>query len=212
MNGSRISFAFQLICLAFAIIVARVPDCIGEEMVPLTDHSITMRDPAWTKPESRDLTLWLWIRLRVDKEASDKFVAGLQDLTSPYNRQWIRPGQAGIDQARGIFGPPPDRVQALRDRATSQGFEHLQEGSAMLGFSGSVAVVEKAFATEIVASPDGCHADKTPPQIPARLADVVESIRGLGDCGDNYVTAPAPGHGSSTSPRTSPQPKSTNDN
>jgi subtilase family serine protease len=211
MNSDRISFALRLICLAFAIIAARVPDCVGEEMVPLTDHSITVPEVAsWTQPESRDLTLWLWIRLKIDKEADDKFVAGLQDPTSPYYGRWLRPGQAGIDQARRIFGPPPDRVLALRDWLTSQGFDHIQEGSEMFGFSGSVATVEKAFATEIVASPDGCHADKIPPQIPARLADVVESIRGLGNCGDNYIALPVYGHGSSTSP-TSPPPESKND-
>jgi hypothetical protein len=49
-----------------------------------------------------------------------------------------------------------------------------------LRVAGTVATAEKAFATTIVKSPDGySYANQTPPQIPARFADVVERIEGL---------------------------------
>lgn len=108
MDSNRISFAMRLIRIAITIIAARAPDCIGEEMVPVTDYSFTVPEAAaWTQPENRDLTLWLRIHLRIDKEASDRFVAGLKDPASPYYGHWIGPGQAGIDQARRLYGPLP---------------------------------------------------------------------------------------------------------
>lgn len=183
MRQNSTRFRASLLCAATAVamLLAAGAYSAAEEMVAV--HTTAPPEAAtWTQPESKDLTLWITLALKINKEASDKFDADLQDPKSPNYHHWLPRGKAASEEYQKRFWPTPSEVNALRDWLTSQGFEIAQAGIGGLRVTGTVATAEKAFATTIVRSPGGCHANKTPAQMPARFANVVEAIRGLDNC------------------------------
>ncbi|MGA8150353.1 MAG: protease pro-enzyme activation domain-containing protein [Terriglobales bacterium] len=114
--------------------------------------------------------------------------AGLQRLleeqqnpASPRFHQWLTP-----EQYANRFGLSQSDVEKLSVWLRSQGFTIVQaaRGRDWIAFSGSAALVENAFQTEIhYYDVDGeTHfANATAPSIPASLAGVVAGFRGLND-------------------------------
>jgi hypothetical protein len=164
--------------LAVTIIASGCANAAREEMVTL--HTTpAAADPTWTRP-ARNRELRIFVVVKINKAARDKFVADIQDPKSPNYLHGLPRGKAGAEEHRRRFWPPPDKIKALTDWLSSQGFEVQEPEMSGLTAIGTVEAADKAFATTIVESPDGYqYANKTEPQIPARFADVVEAIGGL---------------------------------
>jgi subtilase family serine protease len=180
MKHNRGNFRATLLGIALALAVLRGggANSAGEEMTTL--HSTLARGGGWSEPADKRLTLWMAIVVKVNKEELDKFTADVQDPKSPNYLHGLPRGKAGSDEFKRRFWPPPSEIMALTDWLSSEGFEIQEPVNSGLRAIGTVAMVEKAFATTIVRSPDGYYyANQTQPQIPARFADVVGAMQGL---------------------------------
>ncbi len=113
--------------------------------------------------------------------ALDALLAAQQDPTSPQYHQFLTPEQFGAQ-----FGASDDDVAALTDWLNQQGFTvgEVAAGRRSIEFSGTVAQVEQAFATEIhTYTVNGAKhiANATEISIPDALADVVGGVASLHD-------------------------------
>jgi subtilase family serine protease len=117
-----------------------------------------------------------------DKQAElDRFLAGLQDPSSPDFHRWLTPEEFG-----NRFGPSPEDIGAVTGWLTSHGFvvKAVGKGKSWINFSGTVANVEAAFHTSIhIYRVKGrlYHANAKDPPIPRGLADVVAGVASLND-------------------------------
>jgi hypothetical protein len=104
-----------------------------------------------------------------------------QDPTSPSYHQWLTPSQFG--QQFGMSAADLAQVTAWLQQ---EGFtvNWTSASSNSIGFTGSIATVEKAFSTEIHnyrVNGKTHFANATPISIPSALAGSVTSVRGLND-------------------------------
>lgn len=72
-----------------------------------------------------------------------------------------------------------DDVQSLSDWLTEQGFRIGDTGNGWITMSGSIEDAEGAFQTKIMMTREGTYGNLSDPKIPARFANVVQSISGL---------------------------------
>ncbi len=113
--------------------------------------------------------------------ALDRLIAQQQDPTSPNYRNWLTPEQFA-DQ----FGVSSKDLSKVNAWLKSQGFTitNTARGRNWVSFSGTAQQVKAALHTEIhrYNVNGGIHyANASAPSIPAALANVVSSIRGLND-------------------------------
>ncbi len=109
-----------------------------------------------------------------------------QDRSSPNYHHWLTP-----EQYADRFGLSPNDINLVVAWLQSQGFQVTQtaRGRTWVSFSGTAALVQAAFQTEIhnfSLRGRTYYANASEPAVPAALADVVLGIRGL----DNYRLKP----------------------
>jgi hypothetical protein len=104
-----------------------------------------------------------------------------QDPASPSYRKWLTPAQFGQQ-----FGMSPADLAKVSAWLQQEGFSItlVAQSNNAIGFSGSIASVEKAFQTQIHNyNVDGVqhYANATQISIPSALAGLVSNVRGLDD-------------------------------
>ena len=125
---------------------------------------------------SRQLQLEIVFAL-TNHDALDQLLTDQQDPTSPRYHRWLTP-----DQFAANFGPTQSSFEAVGDWLKSQGFsvESADIKERSIRVAGTVAKVQRAFGTTIVASEDGLsYANRSDPSIPARFEGVIARIEGL---------------------------------
>jgi uncharacterized protein (TIGR03437 family) len=105
----------------------------------------------------------------------------LQDPSSPNYHQWLTP-----EQYADRFGASQSDIDQIRAWLQQQGFtvNGVARGRSWVTFSGNAAQVRSAFGTEIhrYRVNGAAHfANATDPSVPAALAPLVGSFRGLND-------------------------------
>ena len=110
-----------------------------------------------------------------------QLLARQQDPFSPDYRQWLTP-----EQYADRFGLSPADLQTVRNWVESQGFTvaDTARSRTWISFSGTAGQVRAAFGTSIhhyFADGQLHYANAADPALPAALAGVVASIRGLND-------------------------------
>ena len=116
------------------------------------------------------------------QEASLKaLLLAQQDPTSPSYHHWLTPTQFGQQ-----FGMTAADIAKASDWLQAQGFTvtWVSESNNAIGFSGSVASVEKAFQTQIHSyrvNGETHFANATNISVPAALSGLVTGVRGLDD-------------------------------
>jgi uncharacterized protein (TIGR03437 family) len=113
--------------------------------------------------------------------ALEQLLAQQQDPSSPNYHNWLTP-----EQYADRFGLSVNDVGKVAAWAKSQGFTvtATARGRNFVTFSGTAQQVRAAFHTEIhrySVNGETHYANASDPSIPAALADVVSSIRGLND-------------------------------
>jgi subtilase family serine protease len=126
--------------------------------------------------------------LVINFQRSEEQQAGLnallqaqQDPNSPNYHKWLTPEQFGQQ-----FGMSPADLAKASQWLQQEGFTitSVAQSNNAIGFSGSIATVEKAFQTQIhnySANGETHFANATPISIPTALAGAVSSVRGLDD-------------------------------
>jgi subtilase family serine protease len=113
----------------------------------------------------------------------DKLIAAQQDPSSPQYHQWLTPEQFG---AR--FGMADSDIAKVQSWLEQQGFavEEIGRSKNSIRFSGTVAQVERAFATEmhtynltVNGKVEKHIAPSTGLSVPSALAGIVQSVRNL---------------------------------
>jgi hypothetical protein len=127
---------------------------------------------------------------QLQKALQKRALAAVQDPASPSYHQWLTPEQYAAE-----FGTSPSDIARATAWLTSQGLtvDGPSRTATRLGFSGTIAQIEKAFRTEMHRyRVDGAthFAMSVAPSVPADLADVVLGLHGLHDF---RVGAPSPG-------------------
>ena len=111
----------------------------------------------------------------------DGFLAELHDPASSNYRRWLTPEEFGER-----FGPDPEDIDAVTRWLTSHGFvlDEVGKGRTWVNFSGTAAVVGRAFRTEIhdyLVDGGLHHANAQDPSIPRALSDLVAGVASLND-------------------------------
>ena len=111
----------------------------------------------------------------------DTLLAQQQDPNSPNYHQWLTP-----EQFADRFGLSANDLGSVKSWLGSQGFQMTDaaRGRNWIRFSGTAGQVKSAFRTEIHrynVNGESHYANASEPSIPAALASVVSSIRGLTD-------------------------------
>jgi len=111
----------------------------------------------------------------------EQFLEQQRDPSSPYYRHWLTPEEFG-----DWFGVNQNDLGKITSWLQTEGFtiERVARARNWIAFSGTAAQVSAAFRTGMHRySADGeTHfANIAAPSIPAALADVVETVRGLDD-------------------------------
>ncbi|MFZ1886628.1 MAG: S53 family serine peptidase [Candidatus Binataceae bacterium] len=112
-----------------------------------------------------------------DRDALDKLTEAQQDPSSPQYHQWLA---AGEFNAR--FGPTPAEVAAVTSWLTGKGFtvESASVAKRRIVFSGAAGAAESIFKVKIRTNASGTlYANLDDPAVPASIAPLVGSIRGL---------------------------------
>lgn len=124
--------------------------------------------------------------------ALKKFLADVQDKSSPNYHKWLTPEQRA-DQ----FGLSQGDMDKITSWLKSQGFtiDKTARGRDYVAFSGTAAQVASTFKTEIhyyLVDGKTHFANATPPSVPLALSGIVVGIRNLND-----FHPPAPKHNAS---------------
>lgn len=104
-----------------------------------------------------------------------------QDKSSPNYHKWLKPEEFGKR-----FGPADADIQAVTAWLRTHGFQigNVSKGRIVIEFSGSAAMLQEAFHTEMhryLVNGDPHWANASDPQIPAALAPVVAGVHTLHD-------------------------------
>ena len=117
-----------------------------------------------------------------DQEAGlEAFMQRQLDPSSPDFHHWLRPEEFGA-----LYGPSDLDIQILTSWLQGRGFtvDSVSKGRTFIAFSGTAALVQQAFHTEIhryVAKGEEHIANSSDPSIPAGLTPVVAGIFSLSD-------------------------------
>ena len=168
-----------------------VPNRIVSEIDPSRTVRLQGNTHPFARPEfdmgqvSADLALdriVLVLKRSAEQDAAlTEFMAAQYDPNSPNFHHWLTPEEFG--QA---YGPSDADIQIVTSWLQNQGFtiENVTKGRVTLEFSGTAALVQKAFHTEIhsfLVNGEEHIANISDPQIPEALAPVVTGIASLHD-------------------------------
>ena len=122
----------------------------------------------------------LVLKRSAEQEAAlQTLLAAQQDKSSPNFHKWLMPEEFG----RG-FGPSEQDLQTVVSWLSSHGFDvpRISKGRTVIEFSGTAALVQQAFHTEIhkfTVNGEDHWANASDPQIPETLAPVIAGIASL---------------------------------
>ena len=154
--------------------------------VPLLARSLagSRSDLGEADPSTQMTHIRLVLSRSPEQEAAlDKYMAELQDKSSPNYHKWLTPEQFGK-----LYGPADSDIAAIVAWAESHGLklEQVATGRTNIAFSGTVSQVEEAFHTRIHSFEASIRAKTTQffsntadPSIPAALAPVVKGVAHL---------------------------------
>ncbi len=187
--------------ILFTIGYARAQTAAEPSVALIGNHpaEATSMHPVAHANSAAQLNMEVTLALR-NPAALDQLLRDQQDPASPRYHQWLTAGQFN---AR--FGPARQDANAVAQWLAAQGFEVIGTNldQRYVRFTGKVADVERAFATEIMAFGDGTsYSNTTDPLIPARLAGVIGAIRGL----SNFLHWQAAAFGDVAPPDGAPPP------
>ena len=145
-------------------------------------------------PATADLTLTLVLQHSPQQEAAlDQLLIDQKNPASPDFHHWLTPVEFGQR-----FGLSDNDLQSVRNWIESQGLtvRWVASGGDFIGFGGPAAIIGRAFGTTIhnyrVRGEERISVSSDP-MIPAALAPVVKSVRGLYTIPDkpaSSITAP----------------------
>jgi subtilase family serine protease len=142
---------------------------------------IAESEAAPSRPLAMHLTMAIRNRAELDRELADQ-----QNPASPEYHHWLTP-----DEFTNSFGPTDADLAKITRWLTRKGFavQSADARTRIVNFTGTVASAEKAFGLKIAATADASmFANTADPIVPADVAPLIESIRGL----DNLLhSAPA---------------------
>lgn len=123
----------------------------------------------------------LTVPAAAQQRALSQLLLAQQNPKSPNYHKWLTP-----EQWADRFGLSPNDVQKITNWLTDQGFTGIQvaRGRNWFVFSGTAALLQRAFGTEIHrfnVNGELHVANFAAPKIPAALAGIVIGIRGLDD-------------------------------
>jgi hypothetical protein len=118
-------------------------------------------------------------RSSAQEAALNKYLADLQDKSSPNYHKWLTPAQFGK-----LYGPADSDIAAIVSWLQSQGLrvDGVSSGRTNIAFSGSIAQIERALHTSIhsyQAHGEQFFSNNSNPKIPAALAGVVSGVARL---------------------------------
>ena len=125
---------------------------------------------------SKTLRMQISLALR-NRDALENLIDAQQDPSSPQYHQWLAPGEF---DAR--FGPTAAEVSTVAAWLTGKGFtvESASVAKRAIVFSGAARSAESAFKVTIHTNLSGAlYANLGDPSVPASIAPLVGSIRGL---------------------------------
>jgi uncharacterized protein (TIGR03437 family) len=191
----RLSYLIFLGCVCAATLDAQ-PDRITGSI----DNSKTVELPGGTTPRARPEfdrgavpasfpmpAMTLELKPSSDQQtALDQLLANQQNPASPDFHKWLTP-----DQYADRFGASAGDIVRISAWLRSEGFtvQRVARSRARIQFSGTAQQVERAFHTPIhqfAANGQLHYANTANPSVPAALAGIVRSIRGL----NNYRLKP----------------------
>jgi subtilase family serine protease len=173
--------------LALVTLAVTSPAAAGEASTTLEgnhpDEAAEIAESA--AASSRPLSMHLTMAIR-NRAELDRVLADQQNPASPEYHHWLTP-----DEFTNRFGPTDADLAKITRWLTRKGFavQSADAHARIVSFTGTVASAEKAFGVKIAATADGAmFANTADPIVPADVAPLVESIRGL----DNMLaSAPA---------------------
>jgi trimeric autotransporter adhesin len=118
-------------------------------------------------------------RSSAQEAALNRYLADLQDKSSPNYHKWLTPAQFGK-----LYGPADSDIAAIVSWLQSQGLrvDGVSSGRTNIAFSGSIAQIERALHTSIhsyQANGEQFFSNNSNPKIPAALAGVVSGVARL---------------------------------
>jgi trimeric autotransporter adhesin len=118
-------------------------------------------------------------RSSAQEAALNKYLAELQDKSSPNYHKWLTPAQFGK-----LYGPADSDIAAIVSWLQSRGLrvDGVSSGRTNIAFSGTVAQIQQAFHTSIhsyQAHGEQFFSNNSNPKIPAALAGVVSGVARL---------------------------------
>ena len=124
--------------------------------------------------------------------ALDKYLADLQDKSSPNYHKWLTPGQFGK-----LYGPADSDIAAIVAWLESHGLkvEEVSLGRTSIAFSGTASQVEEAFRTSIHSFEGNGRqflSNTGNPSIPSALASVVSGVAHLNTIRPTPNNVPGP--------------------
>ena len=168
-----------ILAAALVSIVAIARPAAGDSLATLVDnHPDEAADVvgAAEAPSSQTLAMHLTMAIR-NRAGLDRLLADQQDPASPDYHRWITP-----DDFTSRFGPTDADLARVTRWLKQKGFTvtSADASSREVAFTGTVAQAQNVFAVKIAASADGSlYSNIADPRIPASLAPLIESIRGL---------------------------------
>ncbi len=124
----------------------------------------------------RTLAMALTLKLR-NRAALDQLIAAQEAPGSPNYHRWLTP-----DEFAARFGPTASDLQTAADWLSAQGFAVTSADLTRrtIAFTGTVAQAARAFNVAILQVADAGHyGNADDPELPASVASVIESVRGL---------------------------------
>lgn len=158
-------------------------------------------------PATTEMSLTMVLERSPQQQAAlEQLLADQQNPSSPDYHHWLSPEEFG-----SRFGLSDADLQATKSWIEANGLHvnYVAPGRNFIGFGGSPAAVGQAFGTEIRSyrvNGDMRVAPATAPRIPAPLAPVLKSIRGL------YTIEESPSHTRTTPHEGKPQLSLSNGN
>ena len=172
---------------SFAAQANRIPGPVDNStFVPLAGNVAYQAQPQYDRGLVEAAMPMNYIVLQTQPSASqqaalNKLLVEQQDKKSPNYHKWLTP-----EQYAERFALSPSDIKKIATWLTAQGFSIVQpaRGRDWIAFSGTAAMVEAAFRTEIhYYNVDGetHYANATELSIPKALNGIVAAIRGIDD-------------------------------
>lgn len=200
-----LSLMIPVLLMNVSAVLASVPTSQADGRSVIPGHMIPAlrnHSPLHASASTGQLQISIALNLR----NGDKLNQLLKDQVNPLSPLYHR--YLTPQEFTRLFGPTQDSVMQVVDYLSSQGLSvsAISANNTLITASGSVATVEKAFATSLsdyAFEGRNVHAPTVEPSVPPRLAGLILSISGLDNVAHYHPTtslAPATGPGGGYTP------------